>query len=241
MYGSVEKSFNDESVISVLAASTFFGDEELSKCCLTYMSTGLSSSTVLRYLDFADNFYYGKSSDIIIDAIFNYLCKEGYTDIQLRSHVFPILPLKWLEKIVGSDCFFVPSEYHRYTFLRDIVNERRTNKKQGQTSKRTKTSVINSEIPSPPKTPSTFNKSSPLPPIEANYSRRKLFQEFENLSVDDEDIDKQFGTRLLALLSKSIIFTHFTFQELMSVKSDNIVGKKILQQSAWTAQELRVC
>ncbi|CAO3661673.1 unnamed protein product [Rhizopus stolonifer] len=122
LYGKIEEPcINSENVEQILATCSYFQLEDVSGLCLEYILKDINPKNVVDYLLFAEE-HIGKGADRISDAAFIFLCREAYgmvfgTEKNLLLH----LPLNWLEKIVESDAFWVPSEYERYQFVLQII------------------------------------------------------------------------------------------------------------------------
>ncbi|KAJ3085574.1 hypothetical protein HK102_014034 [Quaeritorhiza haematococci] len=225
MYGQFNTPITSETATSILATAAFFGDKDLCNRCIDFILTiDLSESTLLRYLLFADDHFYGSYSESILDAVFTTLCREGYENQTLHG-VFVDMPLKWFERIVASDCFFVPSEYERYVFIRNILNER---KKKGEPTPSnpvmTRSNSENSMIKST--SSSTLVDSSDSEAANDGENAEEDFQEEEEIDMD-------------TLLYKSIIFGHLGFNELLQIRNDGDVPERVLQRAYWSQQEWR--
>lgn len=109
MYGHTRPFPLDFGILmSILAAACFFQDEEMATKCtnLIISRSVLSSSNVGRLLSFARDSFYGNHSNIILDAIFNYLCRDGTSDPSLQQ-VFYTMELDFFRTVIGSDWFVV--------------------------------------------------------------------------------------------------------------------------------------
>ncbi|KAL1918836.1 uncharacterized protein VTP21DRAFT_2858 [Calcarisporiella thermophila] len=124
LYGRLEDPIHDQNVCSLLATACFLQMDDFSDACAEYILRTLSPSNVAKYLSFVDGHCYGSVSARIVEAAFTYLCRDAYSDPRLRSALVEI-PIQWLQRLVESDFFWVPGEYERYSFVKEIVGLRR--------------------------------------------------------------------------------------------------------------------
>ncbi|TPX33887.1 hypothetical protein SmJEL517_g03336 [Synchytrium microbalum] len=154
-YGHFEMGINMRNVCALLATGAFFGDKDLCEACVEFINEDLSKETLQNYFEFADAHYYGTYSDSIIDACFTKLCRDGYDELK---DVLTVLPLKWLERILAADCFYVPSEMERYRFIKEVIAKRKSLNVDGssvESSSRIEIAAkVSGGLPlTPPKTP----------------------------------------------------------------------------------------
>ncbi|CAO3650434.1 unnamed protein product [Cunninghamella blakesleeana] len=118
LYGKLcDPNINETNVKTILATCSFFHLDSMNELCVEFILHTLSTNNAIDYLLFADSHeLYG--NDRICDAIFLYLCRELY--FMDRKKLIDI-PIAWLKKIMSSDAFYVPSEYERYTVIKDII------------------------------------------------------------------------------------------------------------------------
>ncbi|KAG1521777.1 hypothetical protein G6F52_006435 [Rhizopus delemar] len=118
LYGKIEEPrITADNVRQVLATCSYFQLMDVCGLCVEYILKTLNHQNVVNYLLFADE-QMVKGADRICDAIFTFLCREAY---HMERDILAHLPLGWLEKIVESDAFWVPSEYERYQFVLQII------------------------------------------------------------------------------------------------------------------------
>lgn len=140
MYGSTATpSFTPETAPQILATALYFNDISLASDASAFMVRtikygGVSSHLlVVPYLEFATRGFYSHYSDEIIDAAFTHLCQAGTTsdNAVIESVYLKLRDVKWIEKVLKSDCFFVAtknngcsSEEERWRFIREVVRRR---------------------------------------------------------------------------------------------------------------------
>ncbi|CAG8453791.1 11337_t:CDS:2 [Gigaspora rosea] len=124
LYGRLDEVILPSQVLSLLATASFLDLQDLCEMCVDVILRDIKDDTVVNYLTFATTHFYGSHSEKITEACFTYLCREGYDSLTLKS-AFLSLPAEWLKRVIESDAFWVPGEYERYLFARDIVSMRR--------------------------------------------------------------------------------------------------------------------
>ncbi|GAA5807975.1 hypothetical protein MFLAVUS_001356 [Mucor flavus] len=120
LYGKIDDPLiTQANVRQILATSSYF---QLDVCgiCVDYILKNLNHKNVVTHLIFADGLMV-QGSERICDAIFTFICREAYG---MDRDILVSLPLNWLQKVIESDAFWVPSEYERYHFIKQIIQAR---------------------------------------------------------------------------------------------------------------------
>ncbi|KAG0209220.1 hypothetical protein BGX28_010442 [Mortierella sp. GBA30] len=114
------------NVLTVLATAAYLGVEDLCDHCATYAIRILSTDRIIDYVRFSHYSNYYPWTDRIAEACFVFLCRHGFEDPKMKClQVFEQLPAEWLSRVTGSHAFWVPSEWERYLFCRQVVHRRR--------------------------------------------------------------------------------------------------------------------
>ncbi|KAI8391550.1 uncharacterized protein BYT42DRAFT_543082 [Radiomyces spectabilis] len=117
VYGRKQLDITAANVLEVLSLCSYFQLHNPGDVCIKYITEHIRSTNVLDYLKYAeDNSPYGE--DRIYGAGLTYLCREAF---DMEDSALTTLSPKWLQKIVESDTFWVPSEYDRYQFVHRIL------------------------------------------------------------------------------------------------------------------------
>ncbi|KAF9571994.1 hypothetical protein EC968_010471 [Mortierella alpina] len=125
------------NVMAVLASATYLGLDSLCDQCTAYAIRAVSTEHVVEYVQFSHHHNYHPWSSKIAQACHAFLCRYGFEDPAMGClHVFERLPVEWLSTVIASHAFWVPSEWDRYMFCRQVVRRRRANicQLQGQLS-----------------------------------------------------------------------------------------------------------
>ncbi|KAG0039601.1 hypothetical protein BGZ82_007459 [Podila clonocystis] len=103
------------NALAVLAAATYLGIESLCAQCTAYIIRTLSPARIVDYVRLSHRHSYHPWSSRIADACHTFLCRSGFNDPRVQClGVFDLLPVEWLPRVIGSDAFWVPSEWDRY-------------------------------------------------------------------------------------------------------------------------------
>ncbi|KAF9959529.1 hypothetical protein BGZ72_009474 [Mortierella alpina] len=114
------------NVMAVLASATYLGLDSLCDQCTAYAIRTLSTEHVAEYIQFSHHHNYHPWSSRIAQACHAFLCRNGFEDPTVRClHVFERIPVEWLSTVIASHAFWVPSEWDRYMFCRQVVSRRR--------------------------------------------------------------------------------------------------------------------
>ncbi|KAF9284424.1 hypothetical protein BGZ68_004698 [Mortierella alpina] len=115
------------NVMAVLASATYLGLDSLCDQCTVYAIRTLSTEYVAEYIQFSHRHNYHPWSSRIAQACHAFLCRHGFEDPAMGClHVFERIPIEWLATVIASHAFWVPSEWDRYMFCRQVVRRRRS-------------------------------------------------------------------------------------------------------------------
>ncbi|KAF9148862.1 hypothetical protein BG015_009392 [Linnemannia schmuckeri] len=221
------------NVLSVLAVAAYLGIESLCEQCADFAIKTLRTDHLLPYIEFSHQSDYYPWSDKIIEACHSYLCRNGFEDPKMVClQVFEQLPLDWLIKVVGSDAFWVPSEWERYEFCRQIVHRRR---------------AISSIVRS---LPSGDNSSSPAGTRSGSSGGAESATAggADRLvpNTKEQEYEDQDEMAYEALFSSGIIYMHMSFEQLQCIQRDidpisglRFVRSSVIQEALWHQIEFR--
>ncbi|KAF8942250.1 hypothetical protein BGZ47_006670 [Haplosporangium gracile] len=222
-----------QNVLSVLAVAAYLGIESLCEQCADFAIRTLRTDHLLSYIEFSHQSDYYPWSDKIIEACHSYLCRNGFADPKMVClQVFEQLPLDWLIKIVGSDAFWVPSEWERYEFCRQIVHRRRA------------ISSIVRSLPSDGNSSSSVGTRSGssvgTEPATAGGADRLVSK------IEEQEHEDQDEMAYEALFSSGIIYMHMSFEQLQCIQRDidpisglRFVRSSVIQEALWHQIEFR--
>ncbi|KAI8823066.1 uncharacterized protein EV422DRAFT_494491 [Fimicolochytrium jonesii] len=240
IYGRTEVKLNGGNARSVLAAGLFFCDRELCDVAVDFILSDISPATVLEYLLFADRFCYGEHSEAITEECLLYLCREGFSRRSLRP-VFEEMPIDWLERILSSDCFWIPSEQDRWSFIVDIINRRQRQRhmppKNSHLPLGDTPALGMSESPEICVKQVAMASAAEMTNVEQSYDSQKNEEEFPDGGTYGE------------LLCNSVAYEHIPFSILLQIRSlfeqhdtqciDRHLIGDTLERAAWTQMKLQ--
>ncbi|KAF9926406.1 hypothetical protein FBU30_004006 [Linnemannia zychae] len=213
-----------QNVLAVLAAAAYLGIDSLCKQCTAFTTATIKTDYILRYIEFCTQSDYYPWSNTISESCHAYLVRNGFKDPKMVClQIFEQLPLIWLIKVVGSDAFWVPSEWERYEFCRQIVHRRRA-----------LTTLIRSVSSS--KTPIKLGES-----MNISDNIHGVIQ--ENVIDSNDDYDEQAYD---ALFSSCVIYMHMSLEQLQCIQRDvdpisnrPFVRASVIQEALWHQIEFR--
>ncbi|KAK6098438.1 hypothetical protein MT418_002466 [Batrachochytrium dendrobatidis] len=238
IYGQTKMSITAENAKSLLAAGIFFDDLDICQQSMQFIISTLDESNIIEYLIFCDDFSYGTYSDSVLNTIVTQLCHRGYTEF---SQLMEKLPLHWLARIVGSDCFMCPDEFSRYEFLRDVLCRRSANDTEwSKVQLRSDTACSNH----------TLVESNALTDLDANVPKGFSDDDSDDILCDasmdsSKSTTKDKGEACnehsrdhLYVFANAIRFCHLSFTELKAIKKERHVQNTVLERAIWNQLEL---
>jgi hypothetical protein len=220
MYGCLDYRINDDNIYSAVAAGAFFQDESLCTECIKYIREDLTPDNTIQYLKFAEEAECRGYSKEIVKAVFNYVCQNAFQNKNVQRKVLPYLSVQWLERIVGSDYLFMPSEFDRYQLLKDLVLEC---KKLSPSHEPLFQPEAVTNANSKKKSSQTKRKQS----LQASGVDGKENQELTKKPKSSRTC-KLTEEELLGVLSRTVLYTHIQPERLISIESDGLVKKEQL-------------
>ncbi|KAH7426260.1 hypothetical protein KP509_11G092600 [Ceratopteris richardii] len=117
MYGVIP-TFTADNVVSILAAGSFLGLENLSESSLRFALNDLKVGTFAKYNDLAEKHCYGRFAKRLHDACWSILCTHASREL---LHHLPKLPLEVLCHLLKSDELWVLNEADRYKLAKQAL------------------------------------------------------------------------------------------------------------------------
>ncbi|CAG8445778.1 14596_t:CDS:2 [Ambispora leptoticha] len=255
LYGRLDDVILPSQVLNLLATASFLDLQDICETCVEVILRDIKEDTVVHYLTFATSHFYGTHSEKITESCFTYLCREGFDNLRLRS-AFLSLPAEWLKRVLESDAFWVPSEYERYLFAREVISNRRkiaSDQKRNSMGDHQQMmySMDNNNGNSIPDSPTTPTPTSPrikrLSEPAFTYHTRRSASICSTSSTSSScipvDSDEQIYT---AIFSYGIYYAHMRFEELNSILNDRDIinnapfaPNHVLKEALWQQIDLR--
>jgi len=112
-------TIEDANVREVFATSSYFGMMEISKQCVDFIELRLSPDNIISFINFARSCHYELSKDIT-DRCEAYLCRHAFRDRAMHAKFWEV-QLFMVVKVLKSDTLWIPSEYQRYCFAKEVM------------------------------------------------------------------------------------------------------------------------
>ncbi|RHZ47126.1 hypothetical protein Glove_590g21 [Diversispora epigaea] len=230
LYGKFDEAVLPSQVLNLLATASFLDLQDLCEMCVEVILKDTKDDTVVDYLNFATSHFYGPHSEKIIESCFTYLCREGYDNIKLKP-AFLSLPAEWLKRVIESDAFWVPSEYERYLFAKDIISKRRKllaeQRRNLSMSNVELSDLIEYSIPSSPIVNTTNTTTTTTTTPNLNRQSTDIYTTYNtkrsasicSISSSSLHIERD-ETIYTAIFTYAIYYAHMTYEELKSILHD---------------------
>lgn len=120
LYGNanIDKSVD---ALNMIAISQYLDIPHIVCSSTDSVVNSMDFSTIAGYSKFALRSNYGKASDRIVDCAKGFLCSNGW---QAGVKAWDGIPVSVIASVLGSDCFFVPSEWERAIFIIRLLERR---------------------------------------------------------------------------------------------------------------------
>lgn len=224
------------NALSVLAAANYLDFDSLCAQCTAYIVRTLSAQRVVAYVHFSHDHSYHPWSSQIADACHTFLCRNGFDDPRIKClEVFESLPAKWLPQVIGSDAFWVPSEWDRYLLCRRIVDGRRRMHKKnffrrkGGGDRRGK---------------NKWEQERDLLKKQNRACDKDYDNDSEGEKEDEEGEDEEAVYE--KLFSTSVVYMHMTLEQLQLILNDHdpwtgrpFTLSHVVHESFWQQTEFR--
>lgn len=199
LYGHVDRPEEDRHALPLLAAASYLDLQDLAESCVGSLLRNLNTSNISMVVRFVTNSFYGPLTDRLLDSAKALLYRDGW---EMSFEDWDGINGEVAAEIVGYDGFYVPSEWLRYSFVKDMVDWR----------------IIHSY---------SYNRES----SENNFGGA-VTEEYgeDNASiVEDDEADLK---PLRDLLEHGIYYVHMTFEELQKIGGDrDVLGRRTVSES----------
>lgn len=230
-----------DNALSVLATATYLGFDSLCAQCTAYIVRTLAVQRVVAYVRFSHNHSYHPWSSQIADACHTFLCRNGFDDPRIECfEVFESLPAKWLPHVIGSDAFWVPSEWDRYLFCRRIVDRRRRRRRRMHKKK-----SFRHKGGGDKRGKSRWEQEQDLLDKQ-NRACDEGYDDDPEGDEEEEEEDEDEETIYEKLFSTSIVYMHMTLEQLQLILNDHdpwterpFTVSHLVHESFWRQTEFR--
>ncbi|RPA81252.1 hypothetical protein BJ508DRAFT_115763 [Ascobolus immersus RN42] len=226
LYGRVDREEEEKHAMALLATASFLDLQDLGESCAAAILDNLNPGNLAATLQFVTTNYYGPFSERLSGACKAVLYRDGW---EMGMDEWDGISGDIAAEIIGYDGFFVPSEWLRYCFVKDLINWRLQSVKVTKKSTAGKCSG------------DSFDQFVLIPDLEPSNGRDSPngggWMSLEEVEKDLEP--------LRDLLDDGIYYMHMSFEELQKISSDRdilgrpIVKPEIIKEAFWQQTELR--
>lgn len=221
LYGHVDKAEEDNHALALLAAASYLELQDLAESCVTSLLRGLKTSGIADILTFITNSYYGPLTDRLSESAKAMLYRDGW---EMSPADWDGISGEVAAQIASYDGFYVPSEYQRYLFVKQLLDWR-----LGQ-------NYSHQESP----TDKTFIKVPEGDSLKFSREGEEGSEDGFSASGDEED-----ARPLRECLENSIYYIYMTFEQLQGISGDTdflgrpVVPEHIIRDALWQQMVLR--
>lgn len=221
LYGKVDREEEEKHAMPLLAAASFLDLQDLGDCCATAILDNLNPSNLAATLQFVTTNYYGPFSERLSGACKAVLYRDGW---EMSMEEWDGIAGDIAAEIIGYDGFYVPSEWLRYSFVRDLINWRLQSVKA---TKKTTAGKCPGDSYDPYVLIPDLDNSGYCPDSPGGGQWMTL-----------EEVEKDLEP-LRDLLDTGIYYMHMSFEELQKISSDRdimgrpIVKPEIIKEAFW--------
>lgn len=199
LYGHVDRAEEDRHALPLLAAASYLDLQDLAESCVASLLRNLSTSNISMVVRFVTNSFYGPLTDRLLDSAKALLYRDGW---EMSFEDWDGISGEVAAEIVGYDGFYVPSEWLRYCFVKEMVDWR----------------ILHSY----PYNRDTSENSFGIAGEE--------YGDGDGASVAEED--EADLKPLRDLLEGGIYYVHMTFEELQKIGEDrDVLGRRTVSEA----------
>ncbi|KAG0124123.1 hypothetical protein HOY82DRAFT_201583 [Tuber indicum] len=121
LYGHVDRVEEDRHALPLLAAASYLDLQDLAESCASSLLRNLGTSNISTVVRFVTNSYYGPLTDRLMESAKAMLYRDGW---EMTFEEWEGISGEVAAEIIGYDGFYVPSEWLRYCFAKDMIDWR---------------------------------------------------------------------------------------------------------------------
>ncbi|KAF8420195.1 hypothetical protein EV426DRAFT_249115 [Tirmania nivea] len=212
LYGHTDELEEEDHALPLLAAASYLDLQDLAESCVASLLRQLKTSNIAKVLRFVTGSYYGHQTDRLLDSAKAMLYRDGW---EMKMTEWDGISGELAAEIIGFDGFYVPDEWSRYCFVKEIINWR-----------------IN---------PSIEAEKDRVLDRESGFSMDDNISE-DGFQTEDHEADIK---PLRDLLENGIYYMHMSFEELQRIAEDTdilhrpIVSSDVIREALWNQMLLR--
>ncbi|PWW72593.1 hypothetical protein C7212DRAFT_301486 [Tuber magnatum] len=121
LYGHVDRAEEDRHALPLLAAASYLDLQDLAESCASSLLRNLKTSNISTVVRFVTNSYYGPLTDRLMESAKAMLYRDG---LEMSFEEWEGISGEVAAEIIGYDGFYVPSEWLRYRFVKEMIDWR---------------------------------------------------------------------------------------------------------------------
>ena len=121
LYGHANEIEEEDHALPLLAAASYLDLQDLAESCVASLLRNLKTSNIAKVLKFVTGSYYGHQTDRLLDSAKAMLYRDGW---EMDMTEWDGISGELAAEIIGFDGFYVPDEWLRYCFIKEIIDWR---------------------------------------------------------------------------------------------------------------------
>lgn len=121
LYGHVDREREDANALPLLAAASYLELQDLAESCVRSLVGNLKTSNISSIVKFITSSYYGPLTDRLLESAKALLYRDGW---EMDFSEWDGISGEIAAEIAGYEGFYVPTEYSRYCFVKDLIDWR---------------------------------------------------------------------------------------------------------------------
>ncbi|RPB20931.1 hypothetical protein L211DRAFT_490291 [Terfezia boudieri ATCC MYA-4762] len=212
LYGHADELKEENHALPLLAAASYLDLQDLAESCVASLLRNLKTSNIAKVLKFVTGSYYGHQTDRLLDSAKAMLYRDGW---EMEMTEWDGISGELAAEIIGFDGFYVPDEWSRYCFVKEVINWRISQSLEAEKDKASDR--------------------------ESGFSMDDNISEDEFLAEDHEADVKP----LRDLLENGIYYMHMSFEELQRIAADTdilrrpVVSVDVIREALWNQISFR--
>ena len=207
LYGHTDFIEEEDHALPLLAAASYLDLQDLAESCVASLLRNLKTNNIAKVLKFVTGSYYGHQTDRLLDSAKAMLYRDGW---EMDMTEWYGISGELVAEIVGFDGFYIPDEWLRYCFVKEIIDWRICH---AHGAEKEKLSL----------------KDGGYISVDENASE-------DGLLYEDHEADIR---PLRDLLENGIYYMHMSFEELQKIRDDkdvlgrSVVPAEVIREALW--------
>ena len=119
LYGHSDSAEEDQHAMPLLAVASYLQLQDLAEFCVSSLLRNLKTSNIAKVLKFVTESCYGHLTDRLLESAKAVLYRDGW---EMDMTEWDGISGELVAEIIGFDGFYVPDEWLRYCFVKEMID-----------------------------------------------------------------------------------------------------------------------